>query len=156
MTGNALGYIETIGLAVAVEAADSAVKAANVKLVGYELAKGDGMITVKVEGDVGAVKAAISAAATAAGKIGTVVSTHVIPRPAAGTEKMSRSRDTVGLTKDSERKPATPEPSSPTSSQVSPEPPPSTVDTAHEGEGKKRNQSKKSSGKQGESELDMP
>jgi len=90
MSGNALGYIETIGLAAAVEAADSAVKAANVTLIGCELTDGDGMITVKIEGDVGAVKAAVSSAATAAGRIGTVVSSHVIPRPSEGTEKVAR------------------------------------------------------------------
>ena len=157
---NALGYIEAIGLAAAVEAADTAVKAANVKLIGYELAKGDGMITVKVEGDVGAVKAAVSSAAASAGKIGTVVSTHIIPRPAEGTEKITRNRDTVGLAKDSGPKRAAP--SEPPPPPESPEPPASAKEAASakesatEGEGKKRNQSKKGSGKQGEPELDMP
>jgi microcompartment protein CcmL/EutN len=97
MPGNALGFIETIGLTAAVEAADSAVKSANVRLLGYELAKGDGMTTVKIEGDVGAVKAAVKAAGVAAGKIGRVVSIHVIPRPAAGTERITLSRETTGL-----------------------------------------------------------
>jgi microcompartment protein CcmL/EutN len=99
MTGNALGYIEAVGLTAAVEAADAAVKSANVRLLGYELAKGDGMTTVKIAGDVGAVKSAVTAAAAAAGKVGRVVSIHVIPRPAAGTEKITMSRDTVGLKK---------------------------------------------------------
>ena len=45
-----LGLIETVGLVAAVEAADAAVKSANVTLVGYELARGSGMATVKVEG----------------------------------------------------------------------------------------------------------
>jgi microcompartment protein CcmL/EutN len=99
MTGNALGFIETIGLTAAIEAADSAVKSANVRLLGYELAKGDGMTTVKIEGDVGAVKAAVKAAEAAAAKVGHVVSVHIIPRPAAGTERITLSRETVGLPK---------------------------------------------------------
>ncbi|WP_213975324.1 BMC domain-containing protein [Tepidanaerobacter acetatoxydans] len=76
----ALGIIETFGFAAAVEAADTAVKAANVKLLGYELAKG-GLTTIKVVGDVGAVKAAISAAEASAQKVGKVAAVHVIPRP---------------------------------------------------------------------------
>jgi microcompartment protein CcmL/EutN len=99
MSGEALGFVETIGLTAAVEAADTAVKSANVRLIGYELAKGDGMTTVKLEGDVGAVKSAVNAAAAAAARVGQVVSIHVIPRPAKGTGQITRSRDTVGLNK---------------------------------------------------------
>jgi microcompartment protein CcmL/EutN len=99
MTGNALGFIEAIGLTAAIEAADSAVKSANVRLLGYELARGDGMTTVKIEGDVGAVKSAVKAAEAAAAKVGRVISTHVIPRPAEGTRQIVLSRETVGLNK---------------------------------------------------------
>ena len=42
---------------------------------------GSGLVTVMVRGDVGAVKAAVEAGAVAAGNVGHVVSTHVIPRP---------------------------------------------------------------------------
>jgi ethanolamine utilization protein EutM len=76
----ALGLIETKGLVGAIEAADAMVKAANVTLIGREQI-GGGLVTVMVRGDVGAVKAATDAGATAAGKIGEVVSVHVIPRP---------------------------------------------------------------------------
>jgi ethanolamine utilization protein EutM len=76
----ALGLIETKGLVGAIEAADAMVKAANVTLIGREQI-GGGLVTVMVRGDVGAVKAATDAAAAAAGKIGEVVSVHVIPRP---------------------------------------------------------------------------
>lgn len=76
----ALGKIETKGLVAAIEAADAMVKAANVILVGKELI-GGGYVTVMVRGDVGAVKAATDAGAAAAGKIGELVSVHVIPRP---------------------------------------------------------------------------
>jgi ethanolamine utilization protein EutM len=76
----ALGMVETKGLVAAIEAADSMVKSANVSLIGYEKI-GSGLVTVMVRGDVGAVKAATDAGAAAAGKVGEVVSTHVIPRP---------------------------------------------------------------------------
>jgi microcompartment protein CcmL/EutN len=105
MTGNALGFIEVVGLTAAIEATDSAVKSANVRLLGYELARGDGMTTVKIEGDVGAVKAAVKAAGSAAAKLGRVISVHVIPRPSDGTGRIVLSRETVGL--DRAKKPST-------------------------------------------------
>lgn len=92
-----LGLIETVGLVAAVEAADAAVKSANVTLVGYELARGSGMATVKVEGDVGAVNAAVSAAKAAASRVGRVVSTRVIARPSSYLETMVRNSETVGV-----------------------------------------------------------
>ncbi|MCV5695846.1 BMC domain-containing protein, partial [Escherichia coli] len=58
MSGKSLGLIETVGMSAAVEAADAAMKSANVSLVGYELTKGGGMVTVKLEGEVGAINAA--------------------------------------------------------------------------------------------------
>lgn len=76
----ALGMVETRGLVAAIEAADVMVKAANVTLVGRE-SVGGGYVTVVVSGDVGAVKAAIDAGATAAKKVGELVSVHMIPRP---------------------------------------------------------------------------
>ncbi|HMQ52950.1 MAG TPA: BMC domain-containing protein [Anaerolineae bacterium] len=81
MTQKALGLIETIGLVTAIEAADAASKAANVKVIGYENSKGGGLITVKLVGDVGAVKAAVSAGVAAAQRIGRIASQQVIPRP---------------------------------------------------------------------------
>jgi ethanolamine utilization protein EutM len=76
----ALGLVETRGLVGAIEAADAMVKAANVRLIGREQI-GGGLVTVMVRGDVGAVKAATDAGAVAAGKVGELVSVHVIPRP---------------------------------------------------------------------------
>ncbi|MBZ4023195.1 microcompartment protein [Rhodobacter sp. TJ_12] len=96
MSEQSLGLIETLGLATAVTAADAAMKSANVTLVGYEFAKGDGMTMVKLRGDVGAVKAAIAAAEAAAGRVGRVVATRVIARPARGLTVLVESRDTVG------------------------------------------------------------
>ena len=91
-----LGLIETEGLAAGIEAADAAVKSANVELIGYELTKGGGWTTVKVQGDVGAVKAAVDAARMAAAKVNRVVSTRVIPRPSAGLDMLVHNPDTVG------------------------------------------------------------
>ena len=66
MSGQSLGLIETVGLTVAVEAADAAIKSANVELVGYELTKGSGLVTIKLTGEVGAMNAAVSAGVAAA------------------------------------------------------------------------------------------
>lgn len=96
MPQKSLGLIETAGLAAGITAADCAVKSANVVLVGYELTKGGGYTVVKVEGDVGAVKAAIAAAAVEANKVGRVVSTKIIARPADALEMLTRNGDTVG------------------------------------------------------------
>lgn len=85
--GEALGMIETKGLVGAIEAADAMAKSANVELIGYEKI-GSGLITVMVRGDVGAVKAATDAGASAASKVGQLVSIHVIPRPHSDTEKI--------------------------------------------------------------------
>ena len=83
----ALGMVETKGLVGAIEAADAMVKAANVHLVGYEKI-GSGLVTVMVRGDVSAVKAATDAGSAAAGKVGQVVSVHVIPRPHTDVESI--------------------------------------------------------------------
>ena len=79
-TMEALGMIETKGLITLIEAADSALKAANVQFIGWEKI-GSGLVTVFLVGDVAAVKAAVDAGASAAGKVGEVVSVQVIPRP---------------------------------------------------------------------------
>lgn len=76
------GFIETKGLVAAIEAADAMIKAANVTLAGKKLI-GGGLVTVVIEGDVGAVKAAVDAGAAAAQKVGELVSVHVIARPDA-------------------------------------------------------------------------
>lgn len=106
-----LGLIETQGLAGGITAADAAVKSANVELIGYELTKGGGWTTVKIQGDVGAVKAAVDAAKIAAGKVCRVVSTRVIPRPATALEMLVENGDTVGY--QPPEPPADPEPPAP-------------------------------------------
>jgi len=76
----ALGLIETRGFVAMVEASDAMVKAAKVRLIGYEKI-GGGYVTTIVRGDVAAVRAATEAGSTAAAKVGEVISVHVIPRP---------------------------------------------------------------------------
>ena len=87
MAQEALGMIETRGLVASIEAADTMLKAANVVLVGTEKI-GSGLVTVMVRGDVGAVKSAVESGAEAAGRLGELVATHVIPRPHNDVEKI--------------------------------------------------------------------
>jgi microcompartment protein CcmL/EutN len=91
MVGEAIGLIETRGYVPAVEAADAMVKAANVTLIGSERV-GSGLVTVIVQGDVGAVKAAVDAGAAAAKKVGELMSVHVIPRPHTDFDKILHGR----------------------------------------------------------------
>lgn len=87
MKNEALGMIETYGYIGAIEAADVCVKSANVKLLGCEFIRG-GLVTIHITGDVGAVKASIDAAEAAVKKVGSLISSHVIPRPGEGIEKI--------------------------------------------------------------------
>lgn len=88
MTGNdAIGLIEVKGIVPAVEATDAALKAANVTFVEQHKV-GSGLVAVTLRGDVAAVRAAVDAGAEAAGKLGQVVSVHVIARPHAEVAKM--------------------------------------------------------------------
>jgi ethanolamine utilization protein EutM len=81
----ALGVIETLGFATAMEAADAAVKAANVRFANW-LKVGGGKVNIILRGDVAAVKAAVEAGVAAASQIGQVQGQTVIPRP---SEKLS-------------------------------------------------------------------
>ena len=127
MQQKSLGLIETQGLAAGIEAADAAVKSANVELVGYELTKGGGWTTIKILGDVGAVKAAVDAARIAAGKVSRVVSTRVIARPSMGLTGLIHNTDTVG-----DQPPEPPAPPAPTDPPEPPKPP-ADVQPAEEG-----------------------
>ncbi len=80
MAQQALGLIETRGMVALVEATDAALKAANVSYRGWKQV-GSGLVTVVLEGDVAAVKAAVDAGAASAAKVGEVVSVDVIARP---------------------------------------------------------------------------
>jgi ethanolamine utilization protein EutM len=85
--GEAIGLIETKGIVAAVEACDAALKAANVTFVDTHKV-GNGMVAITLQGDVAAVRAAVDAGAEAAGRIGEVVSVHVIARPHQDVSKM--------------------------------------------------------------------
>ncbi|WDP90302.1 MAG: BMC domain-containing protein [Desulfobacter sp.] len=78
----ALGLVETKGLVAAIEGADAMLKAANVGLVD-KTKVGSGLVTITIDGDVGAVKASVDAAVAAIERVNAdaLVSTHVIPRP---------------------------------------------------------------------------
>ena len=88
----ALGMIETKGYVAALAAADAMVKAANVTIIAREEV-GDGLVSVVIQGDVGAVKAATEAGSETASQVGELVSVHVIPRPHAD---LGRHFDTSG------------------------------------------------------------
>jgi len=105
MSKLAIGMIETMGLAAGIEAADICLKAANINLVGYEFAKGSGMTVIKIEGNVGTVKAAISAATAALGKLGKVHTKMVIPRPSDSIDMLIRNESTVGYEDEKEEIP---------------------------------------------------
>ena len=76
----ALGMIETKGFCTLMEAADAALKAANVSMTGYE-AIGSGYVAAFFRGDVAAVKAGVEAGAEAAKRVGEIISVQVSPRP---------------------------------------------------------------------------
>lgn len=75
-----LGIIETLGFATAMEAADAAVKSANVK-VGEWVTVGGGKVNIILRGDIASVKAAVEAGIAAASQIGKVEGQAIIPRP---------------------------------------------------------------------------
>jgi ethanolamine utilization protein EutM len=76
----ALGMIEVKGFITLLEASDAMMKAANVEFVGWDKI-GSGLVSAFVTGDVAAVKAATDAGASAASRIGEVISVQVIARP---------------------------------------------------------------------------
>jgi len=91
LNSEALGLMEVIGHTAAMAAADAAVKTAQVRILGIDTVIGAGKavsLTVRVSGEVAAVQAAVQAGEIAAGKVGTVLSVHVIPRPHSELSKL--------------------------------------------------------------------
>lgn len=84
MVKESLGLLEVAGLLGAISASDAMVKAANVRIVGIEKAKGFGWMTVKVAGDVAAVDAAVQTGIAITKGMNLYVAHKVIPRPAEG------------------------------------------------------------------------
>lgn len=94
----AIGIIETVGLVAAISAADTALKAADIILIGYENSKGSGLISVKISGKIGAIKAAIDAVEEEAKKTKGINGKLIIPRPQEDIELLIYNKDTVGYT----------------------------------------------------------
>ena len=82
-----LGIIETKGLTAAIEAADTMLKSADVRIVGTEKI-GSGLISVIIQGDIGAVNSAVEAGAESASRLGEIVAVHVIPKPNTDLKKL--------------------------------------------------------------------
>ncbi|VFF64746.1 ethanolamine carboxysome strutural protein [Clostridioides difficile] len=76
---DAIGLIEVIGYVAAIEASDACLKSANVNIVRIDKV-GAGIVTLTICGDVGAVKAALEAGEIAASRVGTLRTSHIIPR----------------------------------------------------------------------------
>ncbi len=72
---------DTYGIVGFVEERVDMVKGANVEIL-KRVDIGGAFVTTVVQGDVGSVRAAVEAGATAAQQIGELVGSHVIPRPA--------------------------------------------------------------------------
>lgn len=83
----AIGMVETRSLAAAIEAADAMVKAANVRIMDFQIV-GSGLVSVTVAGDVGAVTAAVESGKYRGAQVAEVVSANVIPRPHDEVDKI--------------------------------------------------------------------
>lgn len=93
---DAIAVVELMGLPTAIAFADTAVKSANVKLLGYELSRGSGLVAVKLSGNVAAVNAAVDSGSITANQVGKVVAVAVFPRPSNEIEPLVFNSETVG------------------------------------------------------------
>lgn len=82
-----LGLVEIRGLSTAILVADTMAKTANVSILEIENTRGLGYMTIKVLGDVGAVKAAVDSGKSIGIKYDCLISAKVIPRPSEYIEK---------------------------------------------------------------------
>lgn len=92
--GKAIGMIETKGLIGSIKAADAMLKSADVRLVTQEKIDA-GFVTVIIEGDVGAVQAAIESGEIAATNVGELIASHVIPNLDESMSKIILSKSVV-------------------------------------------------------------
>ena len=134
----ALGMIEVYGMVPAIEALDASVKAANVSMVDVICVKG-GLVCTLVQGDVGAVKAAVDAGAAAAERIGKVLSIHVIPRPIESMKDMFEadpegSQKMAKLKAEKQEEPEDPEDPQGPEGPTEPEPEPTEPEKTEEAE----------------------
>lgn len=82
---NALGLLEVSGLAAGIEATDAMLKSASVRMLSHDI-MAPGRVTLVVEGDLAACRAALDAGAAAAGRTGRVISRQTIGRPDKDTQ----------------------------------------------------------------------
>ncbi len=98
-----LGLLEVDGMVAAVDAADAMLKAANVRLLSHEVLD-PGRLTLVVEGDLAACRAALDAGSAAAQRTGRVISRKEIGRPEDDTQwligSFKRQPTKVGKTPD--------------------------------------------------------
>jgi len=98
MDQRAQGFVETAGLAIAIQAADAMAKAAAVKIVMAH--KVDGLrVCVICEGDVAACQASVHAGADLARALDGLLGSNVIPHPADGPESLQGHIDGIRLRK---------------------------------------------------------
>ncbi|SNS60544.1 BMC domain-containing protein [Anaerovirgula multivorans] len=83
----ALGMIETRSLVAAIQAADTMVKSADVKIIDFNYV-GSGIVAVMVGGEVAAVQAAVANAVETVESIAEIISTNVIARPHDEVDKL--------------------------------------------------------------------
>ncbi len=83
----AIGMVEAKSLVAAMEAADSMLKVANVKILDFQIV-GSGLVSVTVSGDVAAVTAAVETGRERAAAIAEVISANVIARPSEEVAKL--------------------------------------------------------------------
>ncbi len=118
----ALGLVETRGLIGSIEAADAAAKAAAVAVSSAELTDA-ALITIRIEGELGAVQASVDAAVRAAEMVGEVVSVTVIPNPDDGLAViLPQLRYVSKYHSDEDRPPLTPPGGSGMPGPISPRP----------------------------------
>ena len=77
----AIALLEVQAMVAAITGLDAMVKAADVKLIHVEKRLGGRLVTVVVEGEVSAVKAALEAGSLAAAEVGNVKCCEIIARP---------------------------------------------------------------------------
>ncbi|MDA5482760.1 BMC domain-containing protein [Yersinia intermedia] len=77
---NALGLLEVSGLVAGIDAADAMLKAADVRVLNHQVIS-PGWVTLVIEGDLAACRAALDAGVAAASRTGTVISRKEIGRP---------------------------------------------------------------------------
>ena len=93
---DAVGILEVYGLTTAFVAADAACKAADVTLENFDKNKPARaeelpvplLVTIKIRGNVSAVREGLEAARRVAEEMSGVVAEHIIPNPVDDTEKM--------------------------------------------------------------------